>query len=100
MAKKTESEKQEALKVRRAAADVKKRNKAAEERAVKNFVNMSSVINNVSLSFIKMAVNDLKKIELTESNKKQVKAAVVVAEERANKRNVDLPDDWEYVKSL
>jgi transcriptional regulator of heat shock response len=100
MAKKTESEKQEALKVRRAAADVKKRNKAAEERAVKNFVNMSSVINNVSLSFIKMAVDDLKKIELTESSKKQVKAAVVIAEERANKRNVDLPDEWEYVKTL
>lgn len=100
MAKKTESEKQEALKVRRAAADVKKRNKAAEERAVKNFVNMSSVINNVSLSFIKMAVDDLKKIELTESSKKQVKAAVVVAEERANKRNVDLPDEWEYVKTI
>lgn len=100
MAKQTEKEKQDALKARRAAADTKKRNKAAEERAVKNFVNMSPVINNVSLSFIQMAVNDLKKIELTESSKKQIKAAVIIAEEKANQRGKELPDEWKYVKGL
>jgi hypothetical protein len=95
-----EEDKKKAVAERKAAADKKKRNAAAEKKAVSNFVNMSGVINSVSASFVTMAVNDLKKVELSEAAKKQVKAAVVVADKRATERNVTLPKEWEWVKSL
>jgi len=93
-------EKKKVAAEKKAATEKKKRNAAAEKKAVVNFVNMSPVINSVSASFITMAVNDLKKVELSEAGKKQVKTAVVVAEKRATERNLTLPQEWEWVKSL
>jgi hypothetical protein len=93
-------EKKKAAAEKKAAADEKKRNAAAEKKAVINFVNMSGVISSVSSSFVVMAVNDLKRVTLSDAGKKQVKAAVVVADKRATERNVTLPKEWEWVKSL